>query len=658
MGSENGAGARKRPLLAAHHVEMLKASAIRKEVALARGYRTARTAAELRRLGFAPVQCIAPALAVPVIGVDGTIVNYQCRPDQPRINSNTGKLVKYETVAGSSVRLDVPPVCRRWIGSPTVPLCVTEGIKKGDSLASAGACVVGLLGVDSFRVDEDWERISLDGRPVLVVYDSDVMVKPSVHGALERIAKYLGARGADLRFVYLPTVEGKMGVDDFLAGGGTLEDLQGLAEERLRDPPPEEKPKRAAALPTAMLLDLVERLVKRFVVFRSEHEPVVIAAFVLHTWALEAFNVTPYLVVTSPEKRSAKTRLLESIELCAHTPIRAASITAAAVFQAVEKWRPTLLLDELDTIFRARSEQAEALRGVLNSGNRRGDHAIRGTQDGEPAQFSIFCPKVLAGIDNGRLPDTIRDRALVIVMQRRRRDEPVSRLVPTRIEEQLVELRARLEDWAVHNIDVLRDAEPIPADGLNDRLEEAVEPLLAVTDLAGPEWGKRIRDAVVALAKGAEDVGDEAHGHLLVVALGGIFGDELAMSSEAMCKALNADDDLPFGAYGNGSGIAARGLAKLLKPYGIKSKDVWVDVDGEKKSRKGYEADQFTDAWTRYAQKARSEEAPGEAREAREARELNARGDSALADLADLADEVQPSAHAHVPAEPLCRYRP
>ena len=101
----------------------------------------------------------------------------------------------------------------------------------------------------------------------------------------------------------------------------------------------------------------------------------------------EAARVTPYILISSPTKRSGKTRLLEVLELVAREPLRAASVTEAALFQAVEAFRPTLLIDEVDAIFTGRSERAEALRGVLNAGNARGAYVVRGTQDGTPVKF-------------------------------------------------------------------------------------------------------------------------------------------------------------------------------------------------------------------------------------------------------------------------------
>ena len=286
------------------HLKMLQASAISEEVAFARGYWTASKRSELRDLGFATVQQLVPALIVPVRSVTGEIVNYQARPNTPRIDPDRGREIKYETVAGSSVRLDVPPSCRPLIGSPTAALWVTEGAKKADALATAGVTAVALLGVDCFKTD-DWDRVALDGRRVYVAFDSDVMVNPSVHSALDRIRKYLAAKGATIQFVYLPTTVGKLGVDDYLTNGGTVESLYALAEDELRDPPEEEKPKRAEALPTGYLLDRVQgAMFCRFVRFPTMHESVALALFVLHTHATKPLR-RPRRTCSSSARRSA-----------------------------------------------------------------------------------------------------------------------------------------------------------------------------------------------------------------------------------------------------------------------------------------------------------------------------------------------------------------
>ena len=72
------------------HGSLLQDSAISQEVVEARGYRSVTTKAELRRLGFKDRQCLVPALRVPIYGVTGEIVNYQIRPDIPRIDADGG----------------------------------------------------------------------------------------------------------------------------------------------------------------------------------------------------------------------------------------------------------------------------------------------------------------------------------------------------------------------------------------------------------------------------------------------------------------------------------------------------------------------------------------------------------------------------------------
>jgi hypothetical protein len=596
-----------------HHLAQLRESAIADEVIQAREAWSACKVAELERIGYRRNTVTVPALVLPQWGVTGEVVGYQVRPDTaPMIG---GRIAKYLSPPGAEVRLDIPPPCRELIGSPQVPLWITEGTKKADSLASRGLTVVGLAGVQMFRTD-DWEAIPLDGRRAYVALDSDVMVKRQVDGALRALVAHLRARGAETWPVYLPTDHGKVGVDDFLASGGTVEDLYRLAEEELREPPPEPEPERRTASATITLLWEIERHLRRLVRFPSDHEFTALALFILHTWVQGAAQATPYILVVSPEKRSGKTRVLEAVELVVRKPLRAANISAAGVFQAIEKWGPTLLVDEVDAVFRSKGEQAENLRAVLNAGNRRGDDVIRGSQDGEPQRFGTFCPKVLAGINTGRLPDTIRDRSITLGIERRRpTDEPVADLFPAELAEELEQLRGSLDDWAAENTDRLagwRRSERIPE--LHDRAQEAWDCLLAIADLAGGDWPERARQAAVALATGAVDASEEAHGHLLLVALRGMFPSltpedianglpEPALTSKTICEKLNADEELPFGGYGDGGGIAPRSLAKLLKPYnGIRPEAVWVKDDSPAGGRtlRGYRRDQFAEAWERY----------------------------------------------------------
>lgn len=193
-----------------HRRQLLQESAIAPEVVMERGYRTVQTEAELKGFGFSSVQQLAPALLIPMYSPAGEIATHQIKPDSPR-KDKRGKAIKYETPKGSGICLDVHPSQIERLKDPTVPLWITEGVKKGDSLVSRGLCAVALLGVWCWKRDDiplpEWEEIRLYGRSVVVAFDSDVMTNPKVQKALEGLVGYLKGRGAQVKVLYLPDRE-------------------------------------------------------------------------------------------------------------------------------------------------------------------------------------------------------------------------------------------------------------------------------------------------------------------------------------------------------------------------------------------------------------------------------------------------------------------
>lgn len=261
-------GARRRPRLSKAHKEMLLyGSGIGPRLVVRRGYRTVESKAGLERLGFGQAQRSTPALLIPVWDPNGEVALYQARPDEPRIKD--GKPIKYETPSGARMTLDVHPFVRDKLANPQEPLFVTEGVKKGDSMASRGLCAVALLGVWNWRGTNgeggkvalpEWEYVALKGRRAYVVFDSDVMLKPEVYGAMARLKAFLERRGAEVALVYLPAKEGgkKQGVDDFLAAGHSVTDLQNLSTTDLKEPPAGEGYPGEPATQSAVLVRYAE----------------------------------------------------------------------------------------------------------------------------------------------------------------------------------------------------------------------------------------------------------------------------------------------------------------------------------------------------------------------------------------------------------------
>jgi hypothetical protein len=114
-------------------------------VAEARGYRSIRTAKELKEVGFNVKQRNAPGLLIPIWSTYGEIIAYQYRPDHPRIRQ--GKAVKYEFRKGDLSTIDVPPAVRAVPRAPTTPLFLAEGPLKADFAVSKGFPAIAIAGV-------------------------------------------------------------------------------------------------------------------------------------------------------------------------------------------------------------------------------------------------------------------------------------------------------------------------------------------------------------------------------------------------------------------------------------------------------------------------------------------------------------------------------
>ena len=154
----------------------------------------------------------------------------------PKTGSRPQKVYKYEWPRGRPPRIDCPPPYFERLKDAQTPLWITEGQKKGDALASWGLCVLDLpAGVWGWKSKQtgiltDLDHVVWAGRKVYIVFDSDVMTKPNVSQALARLSTLLSQRGATVTPVPLPQQsDDKLGVDDFKAQGGTLDQLQAFA---------------------------------------------------------------------------------------------------------------------------------------------------------------------------------------------------------------------------------------------------------------------------------------------------------------------------------------------------------------------------------------------------------------------------------------------
>jgi hypothetical protein len=357
------------------------------------------------------------------------------------------------------------------------------------------------------------------------------------------------------------------------------------------DRPPASKPKGA-------LLDVVA-FVQRYVVLPSQHAAVAIAVWVAHTWAIDAFETTPYLLVRSPEKRSGKTRLLEILELLTPRPWHVVQPSGAVLFRKISKDHPTLLLDEADTIFSGRGEQYEPLRALLNAGVRRGVVIPRCVGDGTKQQlvdFEVFCPKAVASI--GSLPDTVEDRGISIRLDRATPDEQrrIRRLRFREAQAEAEPLRKALKEWATRALPALRDARPAIPEELDGRAADAWEPLLAVADQGGDGWSVLSWGAALALST-AQAREDESVRVRLLADIQRLFENQGAdrLATTNIIGGLCENEGAPWGDW-HGRPITPQAVARLLRSFGIRPSTIRTDSG----TAKGYHRADFEGAWQRY----------------------------------------------------------
>ena len=336
----------------------------------------------------------------------------------------------------------------------------------------------------------------------------------------------------------------------------------------------------------SQLLDELTKQLLRYVVLRK-HEARTIALWIVHTFAFDLFSISPRLKIQSPEPGCGKTTLLDVLYYTVRNPMLTAHVTPAAVFRQIAANKPTLLVDEADTSLASRD-----LVTILNAGHRRND-ALVVRADG---QYSVWAPAAFATIEG--VPNQLDMRSITIGLRRRRPEEIVEpfehdRTKPVR------RLRGRKGKWVAANVDNLRTAKPDLPDALHNRPADNWRPLLAIAAVAGGEWLKRARSAAEALSVAMEP--PQSQGVMLLSDVREIFaaGSAERMFSRDLAAALAGLEGRPW-CERNGRGpINANAIAIVLAPYGIKPRDI------RKKSvvRKGYCAEQFTDAFARYLPK-------------------------------------------------------
>jgi len=313
----------------------------------------------------------------------------------------------------------------------------------------------------------------------------------------------------------------------------------------------------------AEVLDQVVELLRRYVVFEHDDDAVLVALYIALTYCFDRFKHVPLLVITNAVKRSGKSTLLELVGHLSQRALFATSATAAVLFRAGDRYRPTLLWDEVDNAFTDNGD----LKAILNSGaSKSAPYVWRCEKVGDTyteRAFNVFYPKIVAGINLEHcLSDTTLDRSIIVKLTRA---NPKHRLDDASTETQPLArqlCRAIADCQLTPNLGVLPDR-------LSQREVDMFLPLLSVAAEAGREWYQKalnaIREHVQRMADEKLDVNERLLRDVLT-----IFerSNRESMTSTDITNELNRAE-YEWADWRGGKGITPHWLGRRLKALGV-----------------------------------------------------------------------------------------
>ena len=339
----------------------------------------------------------------------------------------------------------------------------------------------------------------------------------------------------------------------------------------------------------ASLLDQIREAALEHMVL-PEGGAEIVALWAVFSHCHDCFDISPVLAITSPTPECGKTTLLTLLGALVPRPLPSSNVTAAVLFRAIDKWSPTLIIDEADTFLADNDE----LRGILNSGhNRRNAYVIRAVgEDFEPKQFSTWAPKAIAKI--GKMPPTLYSRSVRVELQRKTASETVGPLRADRLAH-LEPLQRKAARWAADNATALKARDPEIPSTMFSRIADNWRPLFAIAELAGDDWAHRARRVAESFVSKSSD---ETRAIVLLGDIEGIFEQRGAdqLHSDDLVVDLGDMEARPWSEWSRGKPITKSQLAKLLKPFGIEPKQ--IKVGGINKN--GYRRDAFQGLFERY----------------------------------------------------------
>jgi hypothetical protein len=326
----------------------------------------------------------------------------------------------------------------------------------------------------------------------------------------------------------------------------------------------------------------------------DDEEANAVTLWIVLTYFIDYVQILALLLINGPEFSCGKTQLLDLIGRMSAKGFPMVNISLAAVFRVIDLYRPTLLFDEADQFFRSNKDIA----GLINAGHSPTSASVIRLvgEDHTPKSFSVWCPKVVAGIAiQKHLPSATMSRGIVINMRRKMKHEKVKRIRHADLNGCDI-LQSKIARFALDCGEKISLLRPDMPDELSDRQQDNWDPLFAIAECVSPEWLVRANAAALKLSANAEP--SVSINNELLADIQQVFEIKKIdkISTVNLIEELVKNDEAPWSGFNRGKPITPRQLAKTLDTYGIKSKTVRTQFG----TPKGYTWDQFRDVFDRY----------------------------------------------------------
>jgi uncharacterized protein DUF3631 len=317
-----------------------------------------------------------------------------------------------------------------------------------------------------------------------------------------------------------------------------------------------------------------------------------LSLWVLHTHCFTAARTTPYLNICSHERQAGKTRCLELLNLVCADAWLGTGVSPAMLAKKIIRFRPTVLLDECQTVFGGSDRQ---VRGILVSGNRvDGNYEAKGGAE----TVNVFCPKAFAGTHI--LPPVIAERSITILLSPNRSDNQTWRFVPKIALKEAEAVVAEIRKWVDRNLLDLINAKPYPYSAfpaeLTRREQDILEPFLHLLDAIGGNMATDIQKVLLKCVR--QESAQNYFVHLLSDARDAFKKADRPdrITSAALLDFLNSLPARPWRKWDYGEPMNPIHLAGILRAHGI-------TPDSQKiggKTLRGYWAADFSGLWRHY----------------------------------------------------------